>query len=233
MPGYQVKVPGNVTRVQDSFNRGVLQPSGSLIWSVCNMNILPVTTPFAIGNAACQAVGTGQMVLSCYGQTNPLYSAPAALQCIALTSRLLWGQTQYAQVKYISQLGNLSAGPAVMVDVQGVNSGGGCYAILFIGPPGTRLVKMVGGSSLWTESDLIAPIPGDVQSNGDVYRLSCQRQGASNFLTVTKNGTVIATFTDNTPLTTGVPGLTEVSLSIAAGVPGQLIVSAGDFGLGL
>ena len=221
-----------VLRVTDTFNRAALNPSGKPIWTEYIMFKLPVGTPYLIGGYGGSTAPVG-LNMTCLGQNNATSPYPAVLQCIGLDSSV-WGKSQYMQATYVQQSAVvMSAGPAVMVDVQGsIASNGACYAVLFIGGPASRLVKMTGGSNLWTENSLVDPIPGDVPTNGDVYRIACQ-VGASNIITVKKNGVQIATFTDNTPLSTGLPGFTQSSIQQTAGVDGSVIMSNVDCGLGL
>ena len=232
MPGYQNKVGGIVTQFSDSFARGTLNPSGLLPWEQTIMAKLPISTPFNVGGYTCN--GTN-LVASSFGQDAPTYTMPAVLRCSALTYRLVSGQTQHCKCTFIAQnaVAN-SSGPSVLTDVQGVpSSNGGCYGILVIGAGACRLVKMTGGSSTWVENDLVAPIPGITLVNGSIMRISAQVNPGSVFLTVTINGVVATTFTDNTPLLTGVPGFFESSISQSAGVPGQVTFGSLQCGLGL
>lgn len=226
-----------VTQAADTFNRGTLNPNGPtgrILWAPFIMGIVPINTPFLIAGATCQVGPPQGIVLSALGQTNPLYVCPIVLASTQFTQSAVWGQTQFSQCTYNSQTAiACSAGPAVMVDFQGEPAAtGACYCILFVGGSATRLVRFNAAGNAYTENDLIAPIPGDVSHAGDVYRLSYNV--GTHLLTVTKNGSVLTTFTDNAgPLSSGLPGFAMGTVTQTAGTPGQVILQNWSGGLGL
>lgn len=226
-----------VILASDTFNRGTLNPAGSsggILWAPFIMGVIPISTPFLIAGATCQVGPPQGVVLSALGQTNPTDVWPIVLASTQFTPGLVWGKTQFSQCTYNSQTAiACSGGPAVMVDFQGSPAAtGSCYCLLFVGGSATRLVRFNASGNAYTENDLIAPIPGDVSHAGDVYRLSYNV--ATHLLTVTKNGSVLTTFTDNAgPLSSGVPGFAMGTVGQTAGVPGQIILQNWSGGLGL
>ena len=230
MPGYQNKVGAKVTRVQDTFNRGTLNPPGTLIWQHNPLVILPDVDPICVGKASCP--NTSVLNLSAQqsgaGSTGTYWTT--ILPCVGLTYSALNGQQQYCQATFKGFQGTAftACGNMVMATWNGEDSGQ-WYGIVHRNGGLTAVEKASVASSLLGNTILFTDVAPVI---GDVWRLSFTP--ATNTLIATKNGVVVFNAVDSTsPLSGGIPGFNMRSVNQLAGVPGGVLVSNADCGLGL
>lgn len=220
-----------VTRVTDTFARGTLNAAGGpVLWQPTSLQIIPVTSPVNIGSPFCD--GAGNIVLSGYGQNNPLTFYPTWMPCLGFTFSVVNGATQHAQAKFQGTANPTvggNAGIAVFMTQNGQSSGS-CYILMFNNNSQMTVQRCtVSGGVLGIVNLSAANFA--TAAVGDVLRLSCQA-GSPNTLTVLQNGTQIFTTTDAT-FNSGVPGFCIETIALTAGLNLQIKFSNFDGGVGV
>jgi hypothetical protein len=220
-----------VTRVTDTFARGTLNPPGQVTWMHNVSVILPIINNITFGLAFCN--GVNQIVLS--NQPNGVISTyfSTLLLCVGLTTSAVYGLKQYCQSTFqgFANAGAFGAcGNMVMGKFDGENGAASWYGIAFRTSGGNPVIeRCVIASNILTNTILFTDSVAAVA--GDVWRLSFDP--STNTVTGTKNGSVVYSAVDGSPLSGGIPGYNMRTVLDVSGNGAQIIMSNLDCGLGL
>jgi len=212
--GVKIKFLGGsdppVTQISDSCNRGTLNPaSGAPLWQGMQpLLILPFANPAEIAQATCgAAVDLGNaMSLTSFGSGNgPGVAYPAVMPCLGFTFAAVNGLTQFCQGTFVGKPNGqlMDGGPAIMINhANGANGPTTWYQMNYDSGTGTAGVVTCSVSGAVLSENTLFHAGATVL--GDVWRLSFNVATAT--LTCSKNGTVVNTQVDGSPLSGGVPG---------------------------
>jgi len=222
---------GTVTSDNDFPSNIVSGQPGPPRWSPYSIQATPFQSPWAMIQPRQAQLNDGLqgLLFQQNGQANPLYIVITLMPCMTLVSQVN-NRTQFSQCTFVDELnpaGANEAGIAVLIDITAQSGLSTWYAIAFgggnVAPVLVRKAGLVGVA-------LIAAIAGGAPVLGDIYRLSATPAAGATVLKVTKNGTLLHTFTDGaSSLLTGVPGLYGASMSGT----GQIQIRTWSGGLGL
>lgn len=172
-----------VTQATDNFNRADQDMiSGAGGWSQQN--------------------GVGKMVVA-----SNVSTSSAGADCGAVYTGITWSNDQYAQAKMTVTGGSASGytGPSILL--RGSTSAYTYYQISINAAATNNLGIARFVASTWTGLQLTTT----AWTSGDVLRAEIRTVGTTAVINVYRNGTLITTYTDSTPIASGSAGLSYSS----------------------
>lgn len=218
-----------VRQISDSFNRTTLNPAGINRWSPFTFSTLPAGNPYCLDFMSVGLLSDGLNGVQLSGKGSGVTSQyPMFAQCGGFDGSV-WGVTQFVQFTFVSVTAAPAGGGggAMMIDL----NLGTCYFIDVLSSQKLRLGRI---GSFNIETDFLDPVSNTPLNQYDVVRCSVTAVPAANVLTVSVNGSILATFTDGAgSLNTGIPGLVCLGVGFSAGNFGNLQLRNWSGGTGL
>jgi len=219
-----------VTSFSDTFNRGTLNTSAlPSVWVPTALIPVPATPNLNYGNFFATVGPPFGLVMAAVLSGTTSSASGSIMPCYGLTYALVNGKTQFAQATFqqLTASSGIDAAHAIMISNNG-QAGGSWYGMqVHVTDGSMRVGKNVFSGGVLTQT---LAVNFGATTAGDVWRISFNT--ATNQLVVTKNGTVVSTQTDGSPLTAGIPGFGMVGLNSAGGSSGSVTMNNFSCGLG-